>query len=122
MKLLISTHSFIDVITNSSTELFMCDTYKTVEQVKDLLKDMLDAYNKSNNTHKKFEDIFGVDIYTKDQYENDTIDPHSIEWLCGYEKKENIGKIIVMGDDSDIPYELYECIESLFNAERFHLG
>ena len=36
--LLVSTpHSILDVITNSSTELFVCDTDKTVEMVKEIL-------------------------------------------------------------------------------------
>lgn len=35
--LVINPHSFIDVITNSSTELFVCDTDKTVEMVKQIL-------------------------------------------------------------------------------------
>ena len=34
----IGTHSFVDVITNSSTELFVCDTEKTIEAVKQILK------------------------------------------------------------------------------------
>lgn len=32
--MIISIHSFVDVITNSSTELFVCDTDKTVEMVR----------------------------------------------------------------------------------------
>jgi len=35
--IVINLHSFIDVITNSSTELFVCDTDKTVEMVKEIL-------------------------------------------------------------------------------------
>jgi len=35
--LIIDLHSFVDVITNSSTELFVCDTDKTIEMVKEIL-------------------------------------------------------------------------------------
>ena len=35
--LVITPHSILDVITNSSTELFVCDTDKTVEMVKEIL-------------------------------------------------------------------------------------
>jgi hypothetical protein len=35
--LVINPHSFIDVITNSSTELFVCDTDKSIETVKEIL-------------------------------------------------------------------------------------
>lgn len=36
---IINVHSFIDVITNSSTELFMLDTDKSLEMVTELVKD-----------------------------------------------------------------------------------
>lgn len=36
--LAISPHSFVDVITNSSTELFVCDTTKTVDMIEEILK------------------------------------------------------------------------------------
>ena len=37
MKIVISIHSFVDVITNSSTEIFVCDTEKSVEMVSDMV-------------------------------------------------------------------------------------
>ena len=46
--ILVNNHSFIDVITNSSSELFICDTKKNVEQVKDILQHFLDGYTKSD--------------------------------------------------------------------------
>ncbi len=35
---IINIHSFIDVITNSSTELFVCDTEKTIMEVTNLIR------------------------------------------------------------------------------------
>lgn len=35
--LIISTHSFVDLITNSSSELFICDTDKTIQTIKEIL-------------------------------------------------------------------------------------
>ncbi len=37
----INTHSFVDLITNSSSELFICDTQKTVKMVEELLRELL---------------------------------------------------------------------------------
>lgn len=37
MKIIISTHSLIDVITNSSSELFICETDKTIAFIHELL-------------------------------------------------------------------------------------
>jgi hypothetical protein len=42
--IIISVHSFIDVITNSSTELFVCDTDKSVEVVKSMVDEMQERY------------------------------------------------------------------------------
>ena len=41
---IINPHSFVDVITNSSTELFVCDTNKSVELVKEILASNSDLY------------------------------------------------------------------------------
>lgn len=39
-RLIIRIHSFVDVITNSSTELFVCNTDKSVDMVKSLIDEM----------------------------------------------------------------------------------
>ena len=54
-------HSFIDVITNSSTELFAGDQSKGVEFVREALVELLrQADEKWNCTHPtKFESVFG---------------------------------------------------------------
>ncbi|HKZ43146.1 MAG TPA: hypothetical protein VJ044_19465 [Candidatus Hodarchaeales archaeon] len=43
-KAFINIHSFVDIITNSSTELFVCDTDKSVEVVEDLINEIQDKY------------------------------------------------------------------------------
>lgn len=45
-KLIIKTHSFVDLITNSSSELFICDTNKEIEVVKDILKELCVMHNR----------------------------------------------------------------------------
>jgi len=42
--IIISVHSFVDVITNSSTELFVCDTDKSVETVRAMVDEMQNRY------------------------------------------------------------------------------
>ena len=41
---ILTIHSFVDVITNSSTELFMLDTEKSVDVVRDIVKEMEKQY------------------------------------------------------------------------------
>ena len=43
-RILIDIHSFVDVITNSSTELFVCDTEKSLELVRQLVDEIQDKY------------------------------------------------------------------------------
>jgi len=66
MFLLPKIHSFIDVITNSSSELFIFKTDKTVDTLKEILKESLDNYNISPNPDngpnpdfESFETAFG---------------------------------------------------------------
>ncbi len=112
-------HSFVDVITNSSTELFVCDTEKSIETVKEILTKMVNVYDDTLT----FEDIFeDPKLYTKKKFEEDkkTTSPE-YEW--GYEKEENIGSVMIYGTgDNSIPYELFELITHTFNASQHHLG
>jgi len=57
--LVINHHSFVDLITNSSSELFVCNTQKTVTQVKKILKKIVETTNELGGTSKSFEDCFG---------------------------------------------------------------
>ena len=122
---IVNIHSFIDVITNSSTELFITDDKKTVEVVKKILLKMLDVSefdSKGNSSNsKKVDEVFNV-------YEiNDSNVDRLLETLECYggpkSKNELIGKIIIEGvDDNCIPFDLFELIERTFNTQRFHLG
>jgi hypothetical protein len=55
---IIPIHSFVDIITNSSTELFTADTNKDVEAVKEILQNIIDKYNVYEDTGYTM-DMFG---------------------------------------------------------------
>ncbi|MFA6089869.1 MAG: hypothetical protein WC755_08480 [Candidatus Woesearchaeota archaeon] len=121
--LIIPTHSFVDVITNSSTELFVTSTDKTVEAVKEILKEKYDlARNLHFNPDAEYQtfevgDVFDIlsvrkatqkDIkYLKESWELDI-------------KKDTI--LIEGTSDNSIPYEFFDIVENIFHAERHHLG
>lgn len=67
----VNLHSFVDVITNSSSELFVCDTEKSIETIESLLQEMLDLYNRCHeDEHKTFEETFGeIDVISKENKE-----------------------------------------------------
>jgi len=63
----VNLHSFVDVITNSSTELFVCDTKKSVEMIKELLQDILSTWCKCNDKEEDFAEVFGeISVIQKD--------------------------------------------------------
>lgn len=47
----VNIHSYISVITNSSTELFVCNTKKKIKAVKEILQKILDGYNVIEDSH-----------------------------------------------------------------------
>jgi len=144
---IINLHSFVDVITNSSSELFVIENSdsNSIKSVKEILEFMLKHWNemalkgifgdyyKKNNRYsfngeskdlppiKTFDDTFGsISIYTEKDYKEDKF---------GYEyvKEENIGKIIVTSaGDNSIPSEIMDWMEQAFGGysttQRFHLG
>ena len=62
--LIINIHSFIDVITNSSSELFVMRTKKTVEEIEKILRMQVDVFNEvaEDDYHKgwSYEKMFKV--------------------------------------------------------------
>jgi len=64
--ILINNHSFVDVITNSSSELFICNTGKSIEFVKEILAEMLQTYSKATGKEYIFDHVFG-DIYLAEE-------------------------------------------------------
>lgn len=58
---IVSQHSFVDLITNSSSEIFICNTKKSCEMVKDVLKRLLNAHNDLRETPNfySFDECFG---------------------------------------------------------------
>lgn len=72
----IKIHSFVSEITNSSTELFVCDTDKEIEIVKEILQRILDGYNmmeQTSYTMDVFKEPFRVNLeeYKKWKKEDD---------------------------------------------------
>ena len=120
----INLHSMVDVITNSSTELFICSTDKTKEQVEELLAAMLDVYNKGNDKNLQFDHVFGeiTTMETPKQLARVQADKEWIEDSYGAMDLGGGTILIESGDDNSIPYVLWDLIEDLFNARRKHLG
>lgn len=116
-KILIEVHSIVDIITNSSTEMFVIDTNKSIETIKEILEHAIDLHNKSTNSNYTFDDIFkDITINSGNEALGD--------WTEYYKSNIDAGVIIEGSEDNSIPYWMFEFIESIFGykTERFHLG
>lgn len=117
----IVTHSFIDVITNSSTELFVTDNKKTVKFIRALLYEKWEHFCKLYGYDMKIDDVLIVKAITKDEAKRYHQWPDN-----GYfrnMKKMREGDIIIEGlGDNSIPYQFFEVIETFLNVNRYHLG
>lgn len=123
--LIVNAHSFVDVITNSSTELFVCNTDKTIKQIADILQELLTNYNKLHGERHSFRDTFQQPVLVTSK----NVDKIGDDCYYGFDNKHSprrkylIGNIVIYGvDDNSIPYEMFDEIQSLFGANRYHLG
>jgi len=116
-SIVINVHSMVDLITNSSTELFVLDTKKSLGVVRDILQCAIDLHNKAHGTHLAFENIFAEPYIGSGE---DALDG----WTEHYSSKVSNGIIIRGAQDNSIPYWMFDFIEDVFGweTEQFHLG
>jgi len=145
--IVINPHSFVDVITNSSTELFVCPEQKSIESVKEIISEVmpkLSWYEVREPTERELFIANNINSFIKEKW-NEWYDyynyflPKSLikqwekfwykkdDWrievyINWYEKNITKTSIIIEWDwDNSLPYEYFDLIESTFNADRVHL-
>ena len=121
--LIFTPHSFVDVITNSSTQLFVADTKKSIEVVKAALRRMISTYNEIEGTNYTLESCFNEPY----RVTKDTDVEQLLHWGKYYPflatKGRLKGRIVLMGNgDNSVPYDLWDEIRTTFNAQSAHLG
>lgn len=137
-------HSVSDVTTNSSSEMFVCDTKLTPKKVKEILASLLNAYCDAQEISRSFSSVFGevrlateedretAETYEKfeqEQKERLKYDPMLLALLYSGDSEHKgripeVGKDVVIfsAEDNSIPYDLFNIIQKSFNAARYHLG
>ena len=71
-ELTLKVHSFVDLITNSSSELFICPTDKTVEAVYDIVDEIL----KNTGSSAKAKDVVSVRLYVEEHSYDSVLRTH----------------------------------------------
>jgi hypothetical protein len=114
----INIQSMSDIITNSSSEVFVIQGGSLTDAIVRIVKDVTELWcNAANNEWlKEVSDILEVEV-ANDFYDDS-------DWGYHYNK----GDIVIYStDDNSIPYDLMEALEDILNAlgvkwQRRHLG
>lgn len=77
--LALSPHSFVDLITNSSSEVFVCPEGKTIEAIKKILCKLLETHNELENWKTSFEEAFGAIKVAKYTFDYEAFPPALLE-------------------------------------------
>ena len=101
-------------VSNSSSESFICRTKDSIESVEKQIKKLLSFYNEWEGRNLQYKKVYYVQKITEELIE----DVKDFE----YQVPEDATLAINSVSDNSIPYELFEFIESKFNAYRVHLG
>ena len=117
---IIDIHSFIDVITNSSTELFVCDTDKTVTEVTNLIR------LKEKEWPNEYGYVFNIEQEDVSEYDDiySSYDiPNMIEYLekIGYKIEAPIvpkQSITISIERGTMDRRLSDWIQKTFNTEK----
>lgn len=107
---LIYPHSFIDIITNSSTEIFCCSRKNGLNFIKEVLQCLINLQNDQKEIKIKLEDILTIRFATEEDL-----------FLC--EKSSILSKIIkpiiIRFEKGCDNYILTNAIQTIFKAERY---
>jgi len=141
---LVNVHSFSDVITNSSTDIFACKSENSVDAIRILLNEIASAAGGSagltveESTLKSFfnrisdyicydlgirpnEKTWKFDVSLDDIFKV-WVEKKSKYFFGGSTDPDTKIVVICGTDDNSIPYWLQEYIEDKLNAVRYHLG
>lgn len=122
----IKIHSFIDIITNSSTEIYCAANQKTVESVKEIINGIL----KVGDSKYTSDDLFTVEIDLEEFEKNDYSDSGKSyeEWVNDHDYDDyRRVRLLVKCKDINNPVgattaKLLSSLTSLFNIEANYNG
>lgn len=122
-SLVISIHSFVDLITNSSSELFICSTEKSIEAVKEIIEELYKDYLLKSEREKEilWGDIFLEPTCATGTHLTSHFSPYLLKTLKAYEngkfnyyqkEPQSQAEIALMEDSNNIT-KLQEHIEKI---------
>lgn len=112
MKLIIPFHSFVDVITNSSTQIYVQAGDNTIKALKELIDNIL----KSGNSQATADDLFEFSLAPLDEYQQKREDSGE------YYSKALIIKSKQGTESSEAAAKVLSDLTNLFNIEANYDG
>ena len=103
--LVISPHSFVDLITNSSSELFICDTKKSIDTVKEIVIEVVKITNQKMKLKEEKE--YDISSVFTEMFQEPEIYQFNFPWCSEYVEYTNL-----KGYNLEETSEVYaECLE-----------
>ena len=112
----IPVHSFVDLITNSSTEIYIQAKQKTVDTVKEIINHLLKIGNEGKPAYSA-DDLFEISLFNtsaadRKEYGEDDENDENDERDC-----DNIKLVVKAKDgDSELQKKTAELLETLFGT------
>jgi len=111
-------HSISDVITNSSTELFVISSEVSCVDVEKRLDELWRNFCAEYKEYERTSLEANVKIADKSYYTESAYGPGWSTYL-----EYHVGDIMIRSSyDNSIPYDFFEWIENEFNCKRYHMG
>ena len=107
-------------VSNSSSSSFVCDISLSPEEVIEQLHTMLYHFGQIMDRDYEYSDVFGEVFSSSEEVPRREIDCVEYYWFTRGDLKDKV--IIRSQGDNAIPYEMFDLIESRFNAFRIHRG
>jgi hypothetical protein len=100
MKIIVHPHSVVELITNSSTEIFVCKRGHSETEVEKIFSDLMKIFYVQDNSYG-----YGWSIYQVDQEPEDPWD-------------YPMGSVIINVDQHMLPYKMTELLRSIFEVQE----
>ncbi len=117
----IQSHSFVDLITNSSSELFVCDTSKIVEMAKEILRELAIIHNQKQKL-MGCSDLIDLDKLFTDIFKEPSISEYNFEKIfqlnCALGNDIGFSDIIHFSGDSPLEKEKQEYKQKVWDWEK----
>lgn len=123
-KIVINLHSFVDLITNSSSEIFIDVGSKSVETIKELVNSLF----KLGGSDLVFDDLFNIytEVMDYNEYEyikkSDITDDHRTENYEGYSESRIVVESKCNSEHAEIAAKILSKLDNLFDIDSRYNG